>query len=69
MKSRGSAHLAALGLISVMLQCVIVKTVELADLTEMHKTTALEKQDLSCTYLAHHELESKTILVVIIVTW
>ena len=37
-KSRGSAHLVALGLIPMMLQRVIVKTVELADITEMHKT-------------------------------
>ncbi len=26
-------------------------------------------QDLSCTYLAHHELESETIIVVVIVSW
>ena len=31
MKSRSFAHLAALGLVSVMLHCVIVKTVELVN--------------------------------------
>ena len=28
---------------------------------------ALERQDLSCTYLAHHELESPIIIIIIIV--
>ncbi len=37
-KSRGFAHLAALGLVSMMLHCVIVKIVELVDPTGMHKT-------------------------------
>ena len=37
-KSRGFAHLAALGLVSMMLRCVIVKTVKLVDLIEMRKT-------------------------------
>ena len=37
MKSRGLVHLAALGLVSIMLHCVIVKIVELVDLTGMHK--------------------------------
>ncbi len=37
-KSRGLAHLAALGLVSMMLHCVIVRTVKLVDLTGMHKT-------------------------------
>ena len=27
----------------------------------------LERQDLSCTYLAHHELESVTIFIIIII--
>ncbi len=36
-KSRGFAHLAALGLVSMMLHCVIVKTVELVDLIEMRR--------------------------------
>ncbi len=37
MLSRGFAHLAALGLVSMMLRCVIVKTVELVDLINMRK--------------------------------
>ncbi len=37
-KSRGFAHLAALGLVSMMLHYVIVKTVVLVGLTGMHKT-------------------------------
>ncbi len=57
-ESRGLAHLAALGLVSMMLHCVIYKTVELVGLIEMRKTDSLETQDLSRTYLAHHELES-----------
>ena len=28
--------------------------------------TALERQDLPCTYLAHHELESVNIITIII---
>ena len=42
----------------MMLHCVTVNTVELID--------AQEKQDLSRTYLAHHELESVVIIVFII---
>ena len=30
------------------------------------RQTALERQDLSCTYLAHHELESVFIIIIII---
>ena len=37
LKSRSFAHLAAFGLFSVMWHYVIVKTVVLVDLTEMHK--------------------------------
>ncbi len=37
-KSRGFAHLAALGLVSLMLRHVIVKTVVLKGLIGMHKT-------------------------------
>ena len=37
-KSRGFAHLAALGLVSMMLHYVIVKTVVLVGLIGMHKT-------------------------------
>ncbi len=47
-ESRGLAHPAALGLVSMMLHCVINKIVE----------DSLERQDLSRTNLAHHELES-----------
>ena len=46
------------GLVSMMLHYVIVKTVVLAGLTGCTSQAALERQDLSCTYLAHHELES-----------
>ena len=35
---RGLAHLAALGLVSMMLRCVTVKTVKLVDPIEMYKT-------------------------------
>ncbi len=28
-----------------------------------HRQTALERQDLSCTYLAHHEVESEIIII------
>jgi len=66
-KSRGFAHLAALGLVSMMLHYVIVKTVVLVGLTGMHKTGCSERQDLSCTYLAHHELESVLIIIIIII--
>ena len=37
-ESGGLAHLAALGLVSMMLRCIIVKTVKLADPIEMRKT-------------------------------
>ena len=37
-KSRGLAHLAALGLFSMMLRCMTVKTVKLVDPIEMRKT-------------------------------
>ena len=36
-KSKGFPHLAALGLLSMMLRYVIVKPVELVRLTRMHK--------------------------------
>jgi len=39
------------------LHFVIVKTVVSVGHTGMHKA-ALERQDMSCTHLAHHELES-----------
>ena len=37
---------------------MIVKLVGLADRIEMRKTDCFERQDLSSTHLAHHELES-----------
>jgi len=66
-ESRGLAHLAALGLVSMMLRCVTVKTVKLVDPIEIRQT-ALERQDLSCTYLAHDELESVNVTIVITLT-
>ncbi len=32
------------------------------------KQTALERQDLSRTYLAHYELESVVVMIIIIIT-
>ena len=59
-KSRGFAHLAPLGLISMMLHNnVTVNTVALQECT---RQAAVKRQDSSCTYLAHHELESVQIL-------
>ena len=46
---------------------MIVKLVELLDHIEMRKTDCFERQDLSCTYLAHHELESVKIIIIIII--
>ena len=63
-KSRVFAHLVALGLVSMMLRCMIVKNVELVDRIEMRKT-ALERQDLSRTYLAHHEMESVITIIIL----
>ncbi len=54
--------------ISMMLHYVIVKTVELVGLTGCTRQAALERQDLSCMYLAHHELESVLIIIIIITT-
>jgi len=39
----------------------------LVQLTEMRKTDCLERQDLSHTELAHHELESKSLIIIIII--
>ena len=58
MKSRGFVHLAALGLVLMILHYVIARIVVFKGLTGMHTIGCLEEQDLSCTYLAHHELES-----------
>ena len=45
----------------------IVKTVVLVGLGwACTRQAALERQDLSCTYLAHHELESVLITIIII---
>ncbi len=63
-KLRGSAHLVASGLVSMMLLCMIVNLVGLVDRIEMRKT---ERQDLSRTYLAHHDLESVNIIVILII--
>jgi len=45
--------------------CTIAKPVELVYPIEMCKTDCLERQDLSRTYLAHHELESVVIKIII----
>ncbi len=66
-ESRGLAHLAALGLVSMMLRCVIVKTVKSVGITGIHKQAALERQDLSCMYLARHELDNVNIIIVIVI--
>ncbi len=58
------AHLAALGLVSMMMHYVIVKTVVLVGLIGMHKTGC---SGGTCTYLAHHELESVLIFIIIII--
>ena len=48
------------------LHCVLIKTVELIDLTEIHQQTAVERQHLCCTYLAHHEPESFVVIIITI---
>ena len=45
-KLRGSAHLVAPGLVSMMLLCMIVKTVRLVDRIEMRKTDCFGKTRL-----------------------
>ena len=60
--SRGLAHLATLSL-SIMLRYVIIKPVVLLGLIGMHKTGCSE--DLFCTYVAHHELESAVIFIIV----
>ncbi len=47
--------------------CVIVNSVELVHFTGMHKTRCSGRQDLSCTYLAHHELETVVIIAIMII--
>ncbi len=56
-KSRDFVHLAALGLVSMMLHYAIGNIVRISR-PYRDAQAALERQDLSCTYLAHHELES-----------
>ena len=45
-----------------MLHYAIVETVILADLIGMHKTGCSGE---TCTYLAHHELESVSIIIIV----
>ncbi len=45
-KSRGSAHLVALGLVSMMLFCMIAKPVGLVNRTKMRKTDYFGKTRL-----------------------
>ena len=53
-------HLAALGLVSVMSRCVIVR---LIDFIEMLKKDCFgETKNLFRTHLGHHELESEFII-------
>ena len=46
MESRGLAHLAALGLVTMMLRCKTVNTVQLVDLIEMRKTDSFRETRL-----------------------
>ena len=62
----GRLLLVALGLVSMMLRCMIVTPVELVDRIEMRNTDCFGRQDLSRTYLVHHELDSVIIIVIII---
>jgi len=52
-KSRGFAHLAALGLVSMMLRCVIVKTVELVKYRPWDTQDRLLWRDMTKSYLVH----------------
>ena len=59
-ESRGLAHLAALGLVSMMLRCMIVKlcnckTVKSVGITGMHKTGCSGETRL-VLHIARHEL-------------
>ena len=45
-ESRGLAHLAALGLVSMMMRRVTVKTVKLVDPIELRKTDSFEETKL-----------------------
>ncbi len=61
MKTRGIAYLVAPGLVSIVLHVVTVTAVLLYCIG-MREQAAMERQDLPCTYLAHHEPESVTIV-------
>ncbi len=37
------------------------------DCINVLQTDCMERQDLSCTYLAHHELDSELIIIIIVV--
>ena len=63
-KSRVAGPQAALGLVSTMLQCVIVSCVASLNLIRVLRADCLEGQDLPCTYLAHHELKKISIAVI-----
>ncbi len=59
-KSRGSAHLVALGLVSMMLLGMIVKPVGLVDRIEMRKTDCFGK-----TRLVPHIHEPESVVIII----
>ena len=64
--SRNFAHLAASGLVSMMLHCMIVEIAKLVDQIDRDaQDRLLWRQDLSRTYLAHHELESNCIISIL----
>ena len=44
---------------------VVLRLVKMVDLEQ----TALERQDLCCTYLIHHELESVTSIALLLFSW
>ena len=50
-----------------MLLCMVVKLVELVDRTEMRKTGCFGETRRVLQYLAHHELESVIIIIIITV--
>jgi hypothetical protein len=55
--------MAALGLVSMMLRCVIVKSVELVDLIKMRKTDSFGETRLVLHVPSFHELESDIITI------
>ena len=64
-EARGLAHLAALGLVSMMLRCVIVRAVEFGRPYRDAQDRQLWREHLSRRYLAHHELESVIVIIII----